>query len=157
MALNEAKAYGIPCITFDISYSLPIQNGVIQVEMFNHEAIAKEAIKLLKDYDYRIQIGKEAKLSLKRFNNEETTNLWVKLFHSLKNGENEFQKFRIEIEKKYYNDTNIEIKMEKQLNYAKKFNKFFKCHSIKNISNLNYINNIKECKNIERRRRRRRL
>ena len=149
MALNEAKAYGLPCITFDISYSIPIQSGVIQVEMFNHKSIAKEAIKLLKDYDYRIQKGKEAKLSLKRFNNEDTTNLWERLFHALKYGENEFQKFRREIEKKYYNETNIEIKLEKQFDYAKRFNKYFKCHSFKNISNLEYINNIEDCKNIE--------
>ena len=42
MALNEAKAYGLPCVTFDVSYSLPFQSGVIKVEMFDYEAYAKE-------------------------------------------------------------------------------------------------------------------
>ena len=61
MALNEAKAYGLPCVTFDISYSLPFQSGVIKVDMFDYKALARETIKLLKDYDYRIKMGRERK------------------------------------------------------------------------------------------------
>ena len=154
MALNEAKAYGLPCVTFDVSYSLPFQSGVIKVEMFDYEAYAKETIKLLKDYNYRVEKGKEAKLSLNKFNNNETTELWGKLFNSLFNGENEFQKLRKEIESKYYNEEIAEQHMEKSLKYLKRYNKFFNCHSLQNLSNLNYINNIEECNNVKRRRRR---
>ena len=155
MALNEAKAYGLPCVTFDVSYSMPYRSGVIKVEMFDHEGIARETIKLLKDYDYRVKMGKEAKLSLNLFNNENTTNLWVRLFNSLKTGEGEFQKLRKEIESKYYNEKIAEKNMEKQFEYLKIYNKFFRCHSLKNLTNLNYINNIQECKIINRRNRRR--
>ena len=155
MALNEAKAYGLPCVTFDISYSIPFESGVIKVEMFDYQAIAREIILLLKDYDYRIKKGKEAKLSLNKFTNEETTELWGRLFNSLLNGENEFQKLREEIKNKYYDEKTAEEHLEKQLNYVKRYNKFFACHSLKNFSDLNYINNIQECKNVTRRRRRR--
>ena len=148
MALNEAKAYGLPCVTFDLSYSLPFQSGVIKVEMFDYKAYAKETIKLLKDYNYRVEKGKEAKLSLNKFNNNETTELWGKLFNSLFNGENEFQKLRKEIESKYYNEEIAEQHMEKSLKYLKRYNKFFNCHSLQNLSNLNYINNIEECNNV---------
>jgi len=124
--------------------------------MFNHEALAREAIKLLKDYDYRKKMGIEAKLSLNKFNNDNTTELWGRLFHSLKKGEKEFQKLRNEIENKYYNEEIAEKHMQKQLEYLKIYNKFFRCHSLKNFIDLNYINNIEICPNVSRRRRRRR-
>ena len=153
MVLNEAKAYGLPCVAFNIDYSIPYQSGVIKVEMFNYEELAKETIKLLKDYDFRIKMGRQAKLSLNNFNNEKTTNLWGRLFNALLNGEDEFQKLRQEIENKYYNEEIAEKHLENQLNYLKMYNKFFKCHSLQNFSNLNYINNIKECENVTRIRR----
>ena len=71
---------------------MPYRSGVIKVEMFNYKELAKEVIKLLKDYNYRIKMGREAKISLNDFNNEITTNLWGRLFNALLNGEDEFQK-----------------------------------------------------------------
>ena len=150
MALNEAKAYGLPCVTFDVSYSLPFQSGVVKVDTFDYKGLARETIKLLKDYDYRIKKGKEAKLSLDRFSNEGTTKLWGRLFNALLKGEKEFQKLRKEIERKYYNEKIAEEHMEKQLKYLKMYNKYFRCHSLKNFIDLNYINNIKVCKNSDR-------
>ena len=149
MALNEAKAYGLPCLTFDISYSVPYQSGVVKVDMFDYEALAREAIKLLKDYDYRVRIGKEAKLSLNKFNNNDTTNLWSRLFNALLAGGDEYQKLRKEIESKYYNEELAEKHMEKQLNNLKRYNKFFRCHSLKNFTNIDYVNTIEPCKNVE--------
>jgi glycosyltransferase involved in cell wall biosynthesis len=151
MALNEAKAYGLPCVTFDVSYSVPYQSGVIKVEHFDYKGLAREVVKLLKDYEYRIKMGKEAKLSLNKFTNEGTTELWGRLFSSLKRGEDEFQKFRKEIMDKYYNKEIAEKHMEKQFKYLKMYNKFFRCHSIKNFTNLSYINNIQDCQNVSRR------
>ena len=151
MALNEAKAYGLPCVTFDVSYSLPFKSGVIKVEHFDYKGLAREVIKLLKDYDYRIKMGKEAKLSLNMFTNEGTVNLWGRLFSSLKSGEKEYQKFRKEIMDKYYNEEIAEKHMKKQFEYLKMFNKYFKCHSIENFTNRSYIDNIQPCENVSRR------
>ena len=150
MALNEAKAYGLPCVTFDVSYSMPFQSGVIKVDTFDYKGLARETIKLLKDYNYRIKMGKEAKLSLNKFTNEKTAELWGRLFNSLLSGEKEFQKLRKEIENKYYDEKIAEEHMEKQLEYLKMYNKFFRCHSLKNFTNINYINNIEECQNVNR-------
>jgi glycosyltransferase involved in cell wall biosynthesis len=151
MALNEAKAYGLPCVTFDVSYSLPYQSGVIKVEHFDYQGLAIEVVKLLKDYNYRIKMGMEAKLSLNKFTNEGTTDLWGRLFNSLKSGENEYQKLRKEIMNKYYNEEIAEKHMEKQFEYLKMYNKFFRCHSIQNFTNLSYVNNIQTCQNVSRR------
>ena len=151
MIVNEAKAYGLPCVTFDITYSLPFQRGVIKVKHYDYKGLAKEVIKLLKNYDYRIKMGKEAKLSLNIFTNEGIVNLWGRLFSSLKGGEKEFQKFRKEIMDTYYDKEIAEINMKKQFGYLIKMNKLLKCHSFKNLTNLNYLNNIQVCKNVSRR------
>ena len=148
MALNEAKAYGLPCVTFDVSYSIPFQSGVIKVETFDYKSLAREVVKLLNNYEYRIKMGKEAKLSLNKFTNEGTIKLWGRLFDALKNGEDEYQKLRKEIENKYYNKEIAEKHMEKQFEYLKMYNKFFRCHSLKNLTNINYINSIEVCSNI---------
>ena len=145
MALNEAKSHGLPCVTFDVSYSIPLQTGVIKVDTFNYERLAKEIIKLLKNYNYRIEMGYKAKLSLERFKNEETTELWGRLFKSLDNGKDEFQKLRKEIENKYYNESIAEEHMIRQMKYIKIYNKFIGCHSLKNMTNINYLNKMKEC------------
>ena len=145
MALNEAKSHGLPCVTFDVSYSIPLQTGVIKVDTFDYEGLAREIIKLLKNYNYRIEMGYKAKLSLERFKNEETTELWGRLFTSLENGNDEFQKLRNEIENKYYNESIAEQHLARQMKYIKMYNKFFRCHSIKNMTDINYINNLKEC------------
>ena len=145
MALNEAKSHGLPCVTFDVSYSIPLQTGVIKVDTFNYEGLAKEIIKLLKNYKYRIEMGYKAKLSLERFKNEETIELWGRLFKSLENGNDEFQKLRKEIEEKYYNESIAEQHMIKQMEYIKMYNKFFRCHSIKNMTDINYINKLEAC------------
>jgi len=145
MALNEAKSHGLPCVTFDVSYSIPLQTGVIKVDTFNYEGLAKEIIKLLKNYNYRIEMGYKAKLSLERFKNEETTELWGRLFKSLDNGNDEFQKLRKEIENKYYNESIAEEHMIRQMKYIKIYNKFIGCHSLKNMTNINYLNKMKEC------------
>ena len=67
--MNEAKAHGLPIVSFDIDYCPCFQKGVITVNMFNYTQMGKEAIKLLKNYEYRKKMGNEAKLSLDMFNN----------------------------------------------------------------------------------------
>ena len=148
MALNEAKAYGLPCVGFNVDYSYPFKKGVIKVEMFDYEALAKEVIKLLKDYDYRIKKGQEAKESLNMFNNNRTTNMWERLFISLNNGENDFQRFRKIVRKKYFNYNSAKFHLEKQFEYIKQYNKFIRCHTLDDFTSLEKINTIKLCENV---------
>ena len=80
IVMNEGKAHGVPIIAFNVSYSPSYQKGVILVDMLNYTQMAKEAIKLLNNYDYRKKMGIEAKLSLKEYSNEETANKWIDYF-----------------------------------------------------------------------------
>ena len=150
MALNEAKAYGLPCVGFNIEYSYPYKKGVIKVEMFDYEGLAKEVIKLLKDYDYRIKMGKEAKESLSMFNNNKTTKMWEKLFNSLQSGERDFQRYRKAVKKRYYNMNIAKKHLEKQFEYIKRYNKFLRCYTLDDFTNLEKINTIQLCQNVNR-------
>ena len=148
MALNEAKAYGLPCVGFNVDYSYPYKKGVIKVEMFDYEGLAKEIIKLLKDYNYRVKMGKEAKESLNMFNNNKTTIMWGNLFNSLLDGEKRFQRLRKIIKNRYFNMQTAKNILEKQFEYIKQYNKFLRCYTLDDFTNLEKINTIKLCQNI---------
>ena len=145
MVTNEAKAHGLPIIAFDIDYCPCFQKGVIKVDMFNYTLMAREAIKLLKNYEYRKKMGNEAKLSLNDFNNNNTVIMWDKLFNSLINGTESFEKFQKEVKEKYYNEKIAESHIEKHYKYGQQFNEHYKCHTLENFTNLNYIKNIEDC------------
>jgi glycosyltransferase involved in cell wall biosynthesis len=145
LAMVEGKAHGLPVVAFDVAYSAPYQSGVIGVDMLDCEALAKETVKLLKDYEYRKKKGEESKLSLNQFKNEETIKLWERLFTSLLEGESSYRKLQKEIEEKYYNETKARERMEKSFRDLVRYNKNFTCHSIIDFTDINYIKNVKMC------------
>ena len=145
LAMVEGKAHGLPVVAFDVSCSPPYQKGVINVDMLDCEALANETIKLLKDDKYRKKMGRESKLSLNQFNNEETAKLWEKLFASLMKGKKYFRKFQEEIEKKYYDEDKARQRMEKRFRDLLRLYKNFSCYKLNDFTNIKYIRNIKEC------------
>ena len=122
MVMNEAKAHGLPIVSFNIDYCPCFDKGVITVELFNYTQMGKETIKLLKNYEYRKKMGNEAKLSLDMFNNNATIIMWEKLFNSLINGTEDYKKFQNEVEKKYYNKKLAKEHIEKHYKYGQQFN-----------------------------------
>jgi len=145
MVMNEAKAHSLPIVSFDVDYSPSFQQGVITVEMFNYTLMGKEAIKLLKDFEYRKKMGEQAKLSLDVYNNNDTIIMWDKLFESLINGTEDYHKFQEEVEKKYYNETLAMEHLKKHYKYAQIFNEHFRCHTFENFTTLSYIKKAKDC------------
>ena len=147
MVVNEGKAHGLPIVSFNISYSAPIQKGVITVGITNYTQMAKEAIKLLNDYDYRKKMGLEAKLSLNDYSNEETMNKWDRLFTILdKDDPVAYKKLQEYTYEKYYNEEKARERLESNFNFVKSINKVFGCHKFNDIINMTYIENIKDCK-----------
>ena len=145
LAMVEGKAHGLPVVAFDVACSPPYQKGVIGVDMLDCEALANETIKLLKDYDYRRRMGKESKLSLKQFNNEDTEKLWEKLFATMMKGNKYFRKLQKEVEEKYYDENKARERMEKRYRDVLRLNKNFSCHNLNDFTNINYVRYIKEC------------
>ena len=146
MALVEGKAHGMPVVGFEVPYSNPYQQGFIGVELFDVEGLARETIKLLKDYDYRIKKGEEAKESLDVFKNSETVELWGRLCESLlSNDREDYRKLQDEIEKKYFNETRARQHLESHFNILVRNNFNITCHSFDNFTDINYLKNIQKC------------
>ena len=146
MALIEGKAHGMPIVGFNVPYSLPYQQGFIGVELFDVKGLARETIKLLKDYEYRKRKGEEAKKSLDIVKNKETVELWGKLCDSLLNSDKEeYRKLQREIENKYYNEKRARQHLESHFNILLKYNFNLSCHSFESFTNMTYLKNISKC------------
>ena len=146
MALNEGKAHGMPVVGFKVPYSIPYQQGFIGVDLFDVEGLARETIKLLKDYDYRKRKGEEAKKSLDVLKNNDTIQLWGRLIDSLlSNNRENYRIFQEEIEKRFYNDTRAREHLESHFNILLKHEINLTCHSFDNFTDINYLKNIQTC------------
>ena len=146
MAMNEGKAHGLPIVGFEVPYSLPYQQGFIGVEMFDVKGLARETVKLLKDYNYRKKMGDIAKKSLDVFKNNETVELWGKLCDSLMSEDrNDYRKFQKVIEDKYYDEKKAREHLEGQFNIFLNRNINLTCHKFENFLDINYLKNIKPC------------
>ena len=146
MAMNEGKAHGLPIVGFEVPYSLPYQQGFIGVEIFDVKGLARETVKLLKDYNYRKKMGDIAKKSLDVFKNNETVELWGKLCDSLMSEDrNDYRKFQKVIEDKYYDEKKAREHLEGQFNIFLNRNINLTCHKFENFLDINYLKNIKPC------------
>ena len=146
MVMNEGEAHGLSIVAFNVDYSPCYQSGVIKVKMFDYIAMAKETIKLLKNYEYRKEKGEEAKLSLNNYEtNEEKVEMWDNLLHAINRTE-DFNKLQEKVEKKYYNEILAKEHIENHFHYGQQFNEYFKCHSFENFTSLEYLNKIEICK-----------
>ena len=146
MALNEGKAYGMPVVGFKVPYSNPYKEGFIGVELFDVKGLARETIKLLKDYDYRKKKGEEAKKSLEMFKNNETVEIWGRLCDALlSNNSENYRKLQNEMEKKYYNEVEARQNLESHYNILLQNDFNLTCHSFDNFTDINYLRKIQKC------------
>ena len=146
MALNEGKAHGMPLVGFKVPYSEPYKEGFIGVDIFDVKGLARETIKLLKDYDYRKKKGLEAKKSLDMFKNNETVEIWGRLCDSLLSKDrDDYRKLQNEMEKKYYDEIKAREHLESQYNILLKQKLNLTCHSFDNFTDINYLRHIKKC------------
>ena len=145
MALNEGKAHGMPIVAFDVPISNPYQSGIIPVESQNYEAMAKECVLLLRNYEYRRRMGEISKLSLNKFSNNETTQIWVKLFSSLNEGVEKFRALQKEIMDKYYNEETAKKHIDQHFRDMQRYNRDFTCYTLENFTNIHYIQKIEKC------------
>ena len=100
-ALIEAKANSLPCIISSQIPDCPLtHSGVIKINISDEKLLAKEITNLFKERKYRKNLGREAKLSLDKYN-EDACKLWERLFLSLNAGYADFQKLRNEVESLY--------------------------------------------------------
>ena len=81
--LCETKIYGIPNILIGLDYVSIANEGTIIIYDDTPESLAKEGIKILKNENYRKKLGKQARKSIKKINNELPFKKWVELILSV--------------------------------------------------------------------------
>ena len=95
LVLSETKNYGIPNILLGIDYVTIAKRGTINIYDDSPESISKEAIKILKKSNYKLELGKSSKRSMKKFNNQLLLRKWIKLILNIYNGDNYYNNFRM--------------------------------------------------------------
>ena len=116
------------------------KGGTIIIYDDNSETMANEAIKILINKKYRKKLGREARRSMKKFNNELLLKKWIKLILSIYNGKNYYEKLR-ENDKKISKEEAINI-VKNQVDLLKKRMPKFKNISIYNIQNFTFMKNL---------------
>ena len=86
MVLSETKIFGIPSIIVGLDYLALARGGTVIIYDDNPNTIAEEAIKILRDDDYRRQLGKDARKSMRIHQNKIIAKKWIKLLLTVYNG-----------------------------------------------------------------------
>lgn len=141
MVLSETKIYGIPSILLGLDYVSLAKGGTIIIYNDSPKSLAKVAIEILKNKQYRKKLGNEARQSMLKFTNEIISQKWVKLILSVFNGEYYYQKLRNE-DKKISMKEAINI-LSNQIKLFHKRNHKFKEININNLQNYTFILNLK--------------
>jgi hypothetical protein len=136
MVISETKIYGIPSVIIGIDYILIAKGGTIIIYDDRPESLAAEAIKLMESKEYRKKLGKEARNSMKKFNNELLLGDWVKLILSIYKGEY----IKLE-ENNLSEDEGINI-LNNQLKLLKMRYEIFQNITRKEFENYTYLKNI---------------
>lgn len=124
MALSEAKIFGIPTIICGLDYLALAKEGTVIIYDDNPESIGKEAIKILKDDEYRKKLGREARKSMKNRKNKYIAKIWVKLLLSIYKGDDKFYE-KLSNENKI-TEEEANLILNNQLNILKKRNNRFR-------------------------------
>jgi glycosyltransferase involved in cell wall biosynthesis len=141
MVLAETKIFGIPNIVLGLDYLTTVKGGTIIIYDDEPYSIAKEAIKIINNKEYRIKLGKEARESIKNLNNIVTLNKWIKLLLSIFNGDNYYQSMRkqdIKIDKEValnLIETQIKLLQKREFNYYN--------ISLNDIENITFLDKFK--------------
>ena len=134
MVLCEAKIYGIPSILLGLDYVTISKGGTIIIYDDNPESLAKESINILKNNEKRKKLGKEARNSMKIFNNQLLFNNWIKLIISIFKGENYYEIFKNEVN--YISKKDAFRIINNQINLLKKRLSIFNNISYNNFLDL---------------------
>ena len=140
MVLSETKIYGIPSILLGLDYVSIAEGGTIIIYDDLPESLAVESMKIISNKTFKKKIGKEARNSMKYFNNKLLSKKWVKLILSVYKGEYYYNKLRKEYNKiSQNNGMNI---LNKQLKLLKMRFKAFRNITTNEFENFTFMKNL---------------
>lgn len=87
MAIIEAMACGVPCVSFDCPFGprniIKTEEDGILVEYLNSQSLGKNICRLIENQKLRSELGSKAKENVKRFSKNAIMQQWIELFNSL--------------------------------------------------------------------------
>jgi hypothetical protein len=140
LVLSEAKIYGIPSILVGLDYVSISKGGTYIIFDDKPETIAIEAIKILKDEEYKIKLANEARNNMLKYDNEILLEKWVKLILAIYNGDNYYEELRNK-EKKLDKEFLINI-LTNQLKLLKMRDEQFKNITVDKFLNFTYLKSL---------------
>ena len=137
LVMCETKIYGIPNILLGLDYTSISEQGTVIIYDETPESFAKVAIKVLKNERYKYRLGKEARNSMKEFNNDLLLNKWIKLILSIYNSDNYYNELR-EQDKIVSQEKILNI-INKQINLLKRRIPIFENMSNNDFENFSFM------------------
>ena len=134
MVIGETKIYGIPTILCGIDYLALSNEGTVIIYDNEPTTLAKEAIKILNDIEYRKKLGKAARQSMKKIDNKIIVNNWIKLLLSVYKGIDSFNFTRLfDNSHKRINENEVDVILNNQLKIFKKLDPHLREATLDNI------------------------
>ena len=140
LALSETKIFGIPTILVGLDYMSIVKGGTVIIYDDNSKTIAQKAIIILKNETLRKKLGKDARKSMKKFENKMLLKKWIKLILSIYNGNIYYEKLK-EQEKKISEEEAIII-LKNQVELLKSRIPNFNNITIENLLNFTFMENL---------------
>ena len=140
MVLSETKIYGIPTLLIGLDYITLAKEGTVIIYDDNPKIIAEEAIKILKDKNYKKKLGRESRRSMKKFNNKRLLKKWIKLLLSISKGYEYYQELRKNSTRLTESEA-INI-IHNQLKLLKKRKPKYANMTINDLENFSYIQSL---------------
>ena len=126
MVLSEAKIFGLPSIICGLDYLALAKRGTIIIYDDNPDTISKEAIQILKNEEYRKNLGEEARRSMKKIKNHLIIEKWIKLLISIYKGDEQFYNELSSDNENKIKKEEAEKILKNQLQRLKRQDNFFK-------------------------------
>ena len=136
LVLSETKIYGIPSILIGLDYISISQGGAFIIYDDKPEYISNKAIEIIKNKKLKEIFGYDARLSMKKYNNENLLNKWIELLLAIYNGE-EYYNSLIKRHNKMENKQALNILIN-QINLLKRRVRKFNNITINNFENFKF-------------------
>ena len=142
--LVETKIFGIPNVLVGLDYVVASKGGTVIIYDDSPLSLSKVVVKILKNKKYKLKLGRYARNSMKKFNNNLILKRWVKIIISIYNGNENYQKLRKKDKKM---EDRVAIKLiENQLNLLKNRKKEFINLTLKDVINITFMENLNRIK-----------
>ena len=137
LVISETKMYGIPNILLGLDYLLLAKNGTIIIHDDLPETLAKVSMKVLYQRIYKKKLAKEARISMRIFDNENLIRKWKILLLSAYNNVDIKQ---INIERDIDNRKNVYRMVKREVKLLNNRLEKYKNITIEDIENISFYN-----------------